>query len=163
MKNIIYKLTNPIKMPFWWQDVLFLIPRIFCGYCMTVEFGAPKFGLPWSPEKNGLGLFEVAFWFPNDVAEYGGIFALAPAFFAWMAAFAEGIGGIALILGFQTRVFSFLILCTMFVAAVIHQFSYGLWNMLPALGFMWVALFYMILGSGRFGLDYIFTKKRNHE
>jgi putative oxidoreductase len=24
--------------------------------------------------------FEVAFWFPNDVAEYGGIFAMFPIF-----------------------------------------------------------------------------------
>jgi putative oxidoreductase len=29
------------------------------------------------------------------------------------------------------------------------------------MGFLWVAIFYMILGSGRFGVDYLFTKKQN--
>jgi putative oxidoreductase len=41
--------------------------------------------MPWSPIDSNLGLFEVA-WFPKDVAGYGGIFAVAPAFFAWMGA-----------------------------------------------------------------------------
>jgi putative oxidoreductase len=157
--KLLKKLTRPILMPFFWQDMLLVLPRVFCGYCMTAEFGAPKFGLPWSPEKNNLDLFEVAYWFPKDVADFGGIFALFPAFFAWMGAFSEGVGGIALLFGFQTRIFSFLILCTMIVAAFLQQMHDGLWNMLPALGFMWLALFYMILGSGRFGIDYLVTKK----
>ncbi|MEC5171415.1 hypothetical protein QF024_000126 [Chryseobacterium nepalense] len=55
-------------MPFWWQDFLFTIPRIVCGYLLTSDFGAAKFGLPWSPEDNNLKFFEVAFWFPNDVS-----------------------------------------------------------------------------------------------
>ncbi|WP_293873867.1 DoxX family membrane protein [Flavobacterium sp.] len=33
-----------------------------------------------------------------------------------MGAFSEAVGGIFLILGFQTRIASFLILCTMLVA-----------------------------------------------
>ena len=65
--KIIKQLTYPIKMPFWWQDFLFAIPRIVCGLLLTSNFGAAKFGLPWSPPENNLGLFEVAFWFPNDV------------------------------------------------------------------------------------------------
>lgn len=31
--------------------------------------------------------------------------------------------------------------------------------MLPAMGIMWMSLFYIILGSGRFGLDNIIAKK----
>jgi putative oxidoreductase len=31
--------------------------------------------------------------------------------------------------------------------------------MLPAMGFGWVALFNTILGSGRFGIDYLISKK----
>jgi putative oxidoreductase len=49
----------------------------------------------------------------------------------------------------------------MFVAAFFQQMNQGVWNMLPAMGMMWVSLFYSILGSGRFGLDYIITKKLN--
>ena len=52
-----------------------------------INFGAAKFGLPWSPVDNKLGFFEVAFWFPKDVTNYGGIFALFPGFFACHASF----------------------------------------------------------------------------
>lgn len=158
MKTVI-KITKPILLPHWSQDLILAIPRMVCGYLLTVEFGSPKFGLPWSNPDNGLGFFEVAFWFPNDVAAYGGIFAIAPAFFAWMGAFAEGVGGILLIFGIQTRIASFLIMCTMLVAIFMQQIQNGLWNCLPAMGFLWIGLFYMILGSGRFGIDYLLTKK----
>ncbi len=150
---------KPIQMPYWWQGALFLIPRIVYGYLLTVDFGASKFGLPWSPVDNNLGLFEVAYWFPNDVAEYGGIFAKFPAFFAWMGAFSEGVGGIFLMLGLLTRPFSFLIFITMFVAVFFQQFNQGTWNMLPAMGIMWASLFYMVIGSGRYGIDNLIHKK----
>lgn len=156
---MIEKIFKPIQMPFWWQDLLLAIPRIVCGYLLTVDFGAAKFGLPWSPEDNNLKFFEVAYWFPNDVAEYGGIFNMFPAFFAWMGAFSEAVGGIFLLLGLFTRPFAVLIFITMFVAVFFQQFNQGMWNMLPAMGIMWVSLFYIILGSGRFGLDDVIAKK----
>ncbi|OYQ47168.1 DoxX family protein [Flavobacterium aurantiibacter] len=161
MKKIFFSITKPSILPQLWQDVLLSLPRILCGYWMAVDFGAVKFGLPWSPPENNLGFFEVAFWFPNNVAEFGGIFAVFPAFFAWMAAFSEAVGGIALVLGFQTRIFSLLAGCTMFVAAVYQQSSQGLWNMLPALGILWVCLSGMALGSTRIGIDFLITKKRS--
>ncbi len=157
--KIIQNLTKPTSMPFWWQDLFLAIPRVACGYLLTSSFGADKFGLPWSPAENGLGFFEVAFWFPNDVANYGGIFAMFPVFFAWSAAFAEAVGGLMLLLGFQTRIASFLILCTMIVAVFVQQFNQGMWMMLPAMGFMWVSMFYLITGSGRFGIDQLIYKK----
>lgn len=148
-------------MPQWWQDLFLTLPRLVCGFLLTTDFGAAKFGLPWSPTEKNLGFFEVAFWFPNDVAEYGGIFAAFPAFFAWMGAFSEAVGGLFWIFGLQTRVFSFLIFCTMLVAIFMQQFNNGTWNMLPAAGFLWVSMFYMVLGSGRFGIDYLISKKLN--
>lgn len=153
-------LTKPFLLPHWSQDVLLAIPRIICGYLLTAEFGSAKFGLPWSPPDNNLGFFEVAFWFPNDVAAYGGLFALAPAFFAWIGAFSEAVGGIFLLLGLQTRIASFLITATMLVAIFAQQMSNGLWNCLPAMGFLWIGIFYMLLGSGRFGMDYLLTFKK---
>ena len=157
--EIYQKLLRPVAMPYWWQDALFAVARIVCGFMLTANFGAAKFGLPWSPADNNLGLFEVAFWFPKDVAQYGGIFAVFPVFFAWMGAFSEAIGGLFLLIGFQTRIASLLILSTMLVAIFMQQISNGLWNCLPAMGFMWVGLFTLILGSGRFGLDYSIAKK----
>lgn len=146
-------------MPYWWQDFLLLIPRVICGYLLSFDFGAAKFGLPWSPPDNNLGLFEVAFWFPEDVADYGGIFSEASVFFAWMGAFSEAVGGIFLLLGLFTRPFALLILCTMLVAVFFQQFNQGTWNMLPAMGIMWVALYSLVIGSGRFGVDYFISKK----
>lgn len=157
--KILKRITAPTLLPAWWQDFILAIPRIICGYLLTADFGAAKFGLPWSPPENNLGFFEVAFWFPSDVAAYGGVFALFPAFFAWMGAFSEAVGGLFLIAGFQTRIFSFLVACTMLVAIFMQQLNQGTWNMLPAAGFLWVSIAGIVLGSGRFGVDYLITKK----
>lgn len=158
--GIIAKITQPILLPHWSQDLFIAIPRIVCGYLLAFDFGAAKFGMPWSPIDNNLGLFEVVFWFPNDVASYGGMFAIAPVFFAWMGAFAEAIGGLLLLFGFQTRIASFLVMSTMLVAIFMQQINEGLWNCLPAMGFLWVAMLYLILGSGRFGIDYLLIKNK---
>lgn len=150
--KIVKQITKPFLLPHWSQDLLLTIPRIVCGFLLSSSFGAAKFGLPWSPADNNLGFFEVAFWFPNDVASYGGMFAIAPAFFAWMGAFSEAVGGLFLLLGFQTRIASFLIVSTMLVAIFAQQINNGMWNCLPALGFLWVGLFYMVLGSADLAL-----------
>lgn len=153
------KLLTPVVLPHWSADLLLLIPRLVCGYLLTADFGAAKFGLPWSPPENGLGLFEVAFWFPADVAAFGGLFNTFPAFFAWMGAFSEAVGGIFLVLGLHTRLFALLNLCTMLVAALLQQSGGEIWNMLPALGFAWVMLYLLVLGSGRFGIDALLVQQ----
>ncbi len=150
-------------MPYWWQDFLIAIPRILCGFWLAFEFGASKFGMPWTPDDKNLRLFEVVFWFPEDVARYGGIFKTFPGFFAWMAAFSEAVGGLFIMAGLQTRLFSFLVVCTMAVAVFIQQIDNGLWSMLAGLGFLWVSLHNLVMGSGRFGLDYLITKKYFNE
>lgn len=107
--------TKPIILSILSQALILTIPRIVCGYLLSVEFKSPKFGLPWSNTDYGLELFEGAFWFLIDLAKYDGIFAIFPVFFAWMGAFSEGFGGILLALGIQIRIASFLILCAMVV------------------------------------------------
>ena len=156
---LLKRLLQPVLLPAWWQDLLLLIPRVICGYLLAFNFGAAKFGLPWSPPDNNLGLFEVAYWFPNDITEYGGVFAQFSAFFAWMGAFSEAIGGLFLMIGLLTRPFAFLVIGTMLVAIFCQQLQQGFWNTLPAAGFLWVALHNLILGSGRFGLDFLISKK----
>jgi putative oxidoreductase len=155
---------NLIQSPFptlWSQNLVLAIPRVFYGYLLAVMFGAPKFGMPWSDPEKKLGLFEVAFWFPDDVSAFGGIFALFPAFWAWMAAFSEAVGGIFWIFGLGTKPISFLVFCTMFVAAFFQQMSNGIWNMLPSLGILFISLFYLVFGPGKFSLDYLITNKFN--
>lgn len=51
----------------------------------------------------------------------------------------------------------------MMVAVLLQQFHNGLWSMLAALGFLWVSLHNLILGSGRFGIDYLISKKYFNE
>ena len=153
------RITKPVLLPFWWQDLLLAIPRVVCGYLLTSSFGADKFGLPWSPADRNLGLFEIVFWFPEDVSNYGGIFAQFPVFFAWMAGFSEAVGGFLFMLGFQTRISALLILTTMMGAIFLQQIQQGMWNTLPALGFLWVSIYSLTIGSGRFGLDYLLFKK----
>lgn len=162
MKALVLKLSKlivtPILQPNWPIDLIFSIPRIVCGLLLTSSFGSDKFGLPWSSTPN-LDFFEVVAWFPKDVAEYGGIFALFPIFFAWMGAFSEAVGGLFLTLGLKTRIASFLIACTMLVAIFLQKWGQGIWSMLPAMGFLWVAIYNLCLGSGRFGVDYLISKK----
>ena len=153
-------LITPVVQKSWVADLLITIPRVVCGMLLTLSFGSDKFGLPWSRTPN-LGFFEVVAWFPKDVAEYGGLFALFPIFFAWMGAFSEAVGGLFLALGFKTRIASFLIMCTMLVAIFLQKWSQGTWAMLPAMGFLWVSLYHLILGSGRFGIDFLISKKLN--
>ena len=68
------------------------------------------------------------------------------------------VGGLFLLLGLQTRIASFLIMCTMLVAIFLQKFDQGVWSMLPAMGFLWVAMYNLYFGSGRFGLDYLINK-----
>jgi putative oxidoreductase len=128
---------------------------------LALDFGASKFGMPWSPAEKNLGFFEVVDWFPADVAEYGGVFAMFPVFFAWMGGFSEAVGGLFLALGLKTRYAAFLIVCTMLVAIFGQKWDQGVWGMLPAMGFLWVGIYSLALGSGRFGLDYLIDKKLN--
>ena len=157
--KLLKRITTPLLLPHWSQDLTLALPRIVCGFLLTSSFGADKFGLPWSPADKHLGLFEVAFWFPKDVASYGGLFALFPVLFAWLGAFSEAVGGLFLVLGLQTRIASFLIFSTMIVAIFAQQINNGMWNCLPAMGFLWVSLVSLVLGSGRFGMDYLLSKK----
>ncbi len=159
MKNIFKNLITPTLQKHWLADLIFALIRFICGVLLALDFGASKFGMPWTDASQNLNLFEVVAWFPKDVAEYGGVFAMAPVLFAWMGAFSEAIGGLLLAIGFQTRITSFLIMCTMLVAIFLQKWGQGTWGMLPAMGFLWIAMYNLYLGSGRFGMDYLISKK----
>jgi putative oxidoreductase len=77
----------------------------------------------------------------------------------WLVAASEAIGGLFLVFGFKTRVAAFLIGCTMLVAIFFQKFGEGTWNMLPAMGFLWISLYSIVLGSGKIGVDYLLSKK----
>lgn len=145
------------------QNLVLAFPRIVCGYFLAVNFGASKFGMPWSGSDSELSLFEVAAWFPEDVAQFGAPFSWAPVLFAWLAAASEAIGGVFLIFGLGTRFWAALIGITMLVAIFFQKWGdfmeQGPWAILPALGFLWMALYVLLLGSGRFGVDQLIRKR----
>jgi putative oxidoreductase len=153
------KIITPFDIKGWISNILIAIPRIIGGLLLTIDFGSSKFGMPWTDSEKNLSLFQVASWFPEDVAKFGIPFSIAPVFFAWMAAASEAIGGLFLALGFQTRISSFLIACTMLVAIFFQKFGEGTWNMLPAMGFLWISIYSIVLGSGKIGFDYLHSKK----
>ena len=144
----------------------FLVARSFACHttcCLRLSFNIKFWGgqicYLQNKDYQNLGLFEIVFWFPEDVSNYGGIFAKFPVFFAWMAGFSEAVGGFLFMLGFQTRISALLILTTMMGAIFLQQIQQGMWNTLPALGFLWVSIYSLTIGSGRFGLDYLLFKK----
>lgn len=157
--SLILKLIEPKNIDGFFSNFTLALPRILGGFFLATMFGGSKFGVPWSISDNDLGLFEVAAWFPEDVANFGFPFSVAPLFFAWIGAASEAIGGMFLLLGLQTRISGFLITCTMLVAIFLQQWGGPVWNMLPALGFLWIGLYATVFGSGKFGLDYIIAKK----
>ncbi|MFV1884532.1 MAG: GIN domain-containing protein [Balneola sp.] len=159
LTSVLIKLTEPKDVRGFFANFVLALPRILAGFFLATMFGGDKFGVPWSIADTGLNLFEVVDWFPEDVAKFGFPFSKAPVFFAWIGAASEAIGGMFLLLGFQTRISGFLISCTMLTAIFLQKWGGPLWGMLPAMGFLWVSLYATAFGSGKFGLDYLITRK----
>ena len=72
---------RPFSIKSWILNLLIAVPRIGGGLLLSIDFGSSKFGMPWTAKEKGLSLFEVASWFPEDVAKFGIPFSLAPWFF----------------------------------------------------------------------------------
>ena len=142
MKALFSKIITPVYTSTWYSDLLLAIPRIVGCYFLAVNFGGSKFPCPE--------------WFIKDVAGYGFPF---PAFFAWAAVLAETFGGALLVMGLLTRFAGFMVMCTMLVAIFFQKWGGEVWEMLPALGFLWISLYAIVIGSGRFGLDHLISKK----
>lgn len=148
----------PVKVKGWISNILLAVPRVGVGLILAFEMGVRKFGMPWTSADLDLSLFEVSDAFVSGVDSFGLPFSQAPGVFAWLAAASEAIGGLFLVLGLGTRFFSFLLMVTMLVAVFFSKWEEGVIAMLPALGFLWVSIYGLIIGSGKIGLDYLFQK-----
>ncbi len=120
----------------------------------------------------GIGLLFIAHGYPKLIGgpeqwlalgtsmQYFGITFL-PTFWGLAAACAEFFGGICLVIGFGTRIASFFLSFTMFVAMVFHvaqgdpftKYSHPL-----ALLFVFLGL--LIAGSGGYSLDALLAEKK---
>ena len=122
-------------------DVALLIIRIICGLAF-IQHG-------WGKIQNPLN------WMGPD--------ATIPGLFQLLAAISEFVGGMALVLGFLTRLGAFGIGCTMSVAIYFHSIVLGdpFVNMKggssfePAIVYLSIAILLLIIGPGRFSLDRI--------
>jgi putative oxidoreductase len=124
------------------KDIILLVLRIGVGAYLAYA-GIPKLmwgpsGTPsWSKLGETMGLFGITF---------------APTFWGFMAAFAEGIGGILIALGLIFRPAAFLALCTMFVATYMHITQMGKgYELALTLGIF--CLIFLITGPGRYSID----------
>jgi putative oxidoreductase len=77
-----------------------------------------------------------------------------PAFWGFMAAFAEFFGGFFLILGLCTTISSFLILFTMSVAVFFVHGGDPFSKKELALAYFFCVFLFMVKGAGKYSLDY---------
>ena len=124
-------------------DVGLALLRVLAGVALAVNHGASKVK---DPSQIISGADRLGFPMPT--------------FFGWMAAISEFFGGILLALGLATRPAAFLMACTMFTAAFVHHGGDSFKQREPALLFLFIALLYLIAGSGRYGVDALLRRKR---
>ena len=124
-------------------DIGLALLRVLAGVAMAVNHGASKIK---DPSKIIDGADRLGF--------------PAPTFFGWMAAISEFFGGILLALGLATRPAAFLVACTMFTAAFVAHASDNFARREPALLFLFIAVLYLIAGSGRYGVDALLRRRR---
>jgi putative oxidoreductase len=82
------------------------------------------------------------------------------AFFAWAAASSEFFGGLLLAAGLLTRPAAFFILITMSVAAVLWHAADPFGVKEKALLFAFIALAFVLIGSGKYGIDSVFRRRK---
>jgi putative oxidoreductase len=129
------------------RDKGLLLLRIGVGCSFLFIHGVPKLmGGPelWSKLGGAMGVLGITF---------------APTFWGFMAAFAEGGGALALLLGFFYRPATALMAFTMFVAAVMHLGKGDGWGTAShaiEMFFVFASLF--LVGPGTYSLDEKFKK-----
>jgi putative oxidoreductase len=82
-----------------------------------------------------------------------------PGLFAWIAGLSEFAGGILLILGLLTRPSAFLLIVTMMVAAFLRHSADPFARKELALLYLFIFLFILLVGAGKFSLDYLLRRK----
>ncbi len=110
--------------------------RIFAGIAMALGHGLGKL-----PPGEGLVERATAMGFP------------APTFFAWAAGLSEFGGGILLALGLLTRLSSLFIALTMTVALIGVHWTDPFAAQEKAFLFLFIALCFLIKGSGDWSID----------
>jgi putative oxidoreductase len=124
-------------------DLGLLLLRVFAGLSMAIAHGWAKVQDPSSiiGHSRGLGL-------------------PAPGLMGVAAMIAEFLGGMLLAIGLATRPAAFLIACTMGVAGFMFHARDPYAKQEHALLYLAVAVCFMFTGSGRYGADAMFQRRR---
>lgn len=123
-------------------NVSITLLRLFTG--LALAFG------------HGLGKIPPSERFVEGVAKLG--FPL-PSLFAWSAGSAEFFGGLLLAAGLLTRPSAFFIFITMTVAAIMRHANDPFAVKEKALLYGFVALVFLIVGCGKYGLDAVISRR----
>jgi putative oxidoreductase len=123
-------------------DILVLLVRVYLGY-VFIPSGWAKI----------LGGQEKWMWLGQQMGNLGIHFA--PILWGLAATAAEFFGGIALLIGFGTRVAAFFLAFTMFVAVIFHIKNNDPWTIywFP-LSLMIGLICLMIYGGGQYSIDH---------
>ena len=123
-----------------------LILRVYTGLVLASQHGIRK--IP-PPEKFIQGVGELGFPLPEV--------------FAWWAGCAEFFGGILLAVGLLTRPAAFVILITM-VTAVFGRHAADPFSVKElAVTYGIIATTFLLVGSGRYGIDRLFHHQRTNK
>lgn len=131
------------------KDIGILLLRLSTGIGFVFVHGEGKiFGGPELWAKIG-----------SSMSNYGITFF--PAFWGFMAGFAEFFGGILLILGLFTRPAAGFMAFTMVTAALVHLSRLDPWNrVIYPVEMLGIFLCLIFIGAGKYSLDnFIFKKK----
>ena len=104
----------------------------------------------------GLDKLPLPDWMVEQVVSMGFPF---PAFFAWVASFAEFACGALLCLGLMTRFSGLMLAIVMGVASFGFQKVMPFVDMHIAQMFFWTFLLFAFVGAGRFSLDYLILRR----
>jgi len=118
--------------------------RVFIGVSLMLVHGAGKI-----PVSEGFIEHTAALGFP------------LPIVFAWLAALSEYVGALLLALGLFTRPAAFMVASTMFVAAFVNHGDDSFAVSEKAYLYFAVSMLFVVLGSGRFGVDSWVRRKLN--
>ncbi len=125
-------------------DLALALLRVFVGLSLMLVHGSGKI-----PVSDGF------------IEHIGSLGFPMPAIFAWAAALAEYIGALLLALGLFTRPAALMVAFTMFVAAVVNHGTDPFAVAEKAYLYLSISLLFVVLGSGRFGVDSIIRRKLN--
>lgn len=127
------------------RNIGLLLLRIFAGIGMLTH-GVPKImGGPELWEKVGGVMSKIGV--PGPAVLWG-----------FMAAVAESVGALLLLLGALTTIASFLILFTMTVASLVAHAGDPFARREMALLYLFIALCFMLKGAGRYSVDKLLAR-----